>query len=208
MQTFTDDLRKIKLSLTGGLPGFRAQQHLAPVSRSSTTIEYLQQNPDFKTACVVLLIYPVNDLSMLVLMERSDFGNHGGQIALPGGKKEQEESYVNAALRETFEEIGVLITEQDVLTPLTEIYIPPSNFLVHPFVASLPVRPEFIINKTEVKRIIEIPLHAFNDKGVIRNGTFSNSRGIKTPAPFYAVSGIEIWGATAMIISEFSSMLK
>jgi 8-oxo-dGTP pyrophosphatase MutT (NUDIX family) len=208
MQSYSDDLRKIRQSLTSGLPGFKAQQHLAPVSRSSGTIEYLQRNPDYKTASVVLLIYPVNDRSVLVLMERADFGNHGGQIALPGGKKEQDETYLNAALRETFEEIGVLITEQDVITPLTQIYIPPSNFLVHPFVASLPAQPEFIINKTEVKRIIEIPLHSFNEKVIIRNGTFINSSGIKTTAPYYAVSGIEIWGATAMIISEFSNMFK
>ena len=207
MSSFSDDLHRIRQALKKGLPGIPAQQKLAPQHRLGITPDYLQKNPNYKIACVVLLIYPVQHQTAMVVMERTDFGHHAGQISLPGGKKEHDETFLQAAIRETYEEIGVSIRESDILGPLTEIYIPPSNFLVHPFMAFLETKPEFLINQSEVKRIIEIPLHAFHDAQVLRERVFTNSMGMAVNAPYFEVQDVKIWGATAMIISEFINLL-
>lgn len=156
----------------------------------------------------MLLIYPFESETRMVLIERTDGGNHAGQIGLPGGKMELDETHIQTAIRETYEEIGVSLGEKDILSPLTEIYIPPSNYLVHPFVSFLMYKPVFVVNETEVKRIIELPLHLFLEESVISEKIFINSQGTEIKTPCYEIGEVQIWGATSMIISEFISMIK
>ena len=199
---------QLKQALLNELPGERAHQILAPKNRLTNPIDYLQNNPNYKSACVMLLIYPVVNIPNLVFIERTNNGTHAGQIALPGGKKENDESYAEAAIRETYEEIGVSIDKSDILGQFSSIYIPPSNFLVHPFIAAIQNKPTFIIAPIEVKRIIEIPLFEFLKHDVIKEKVFTNSKSVPVNAPFYAINELEIWGATAMIISELTYVLK
>lgn len=203
MGGFKDDIRKIRQSLIMGLPGALAHQKLAPQHRNAMMLDYMQLHPDYKTACVMLLLYPYQNQSTLVFIERTDAGNHAGQIALPGGKTDLEETHIQTALRETFEEIGVSVSEDKIWSRLTELYIPPSNFLVHPFLAILEEKPIFTVNTEEVKRIIEIPLFELMSEGVLSQKIFTTTSGKVVKAPCYSLAGIEIWGATAMIISEF-----
>jgi 8-oxo-dGTP pyrophosphatase MutT (NUDIX family) len=208
MNRFDRDIDQIRKSILKGLPGFNAQQKLAPRHRNVSTIDYLQRHPDFKTASVAVMIYPKSEESHIVLIERSDFGNHAGQISLPGGRKELDETKLQAAMREAFEETGVALTMENCIGELSEIYIPLSNFLVHPFVFFLSQPPAFKTGNREVKRIIELPLHDFLREGTVQWNTFINSGSTPVHAPSYEIQDMKIWGATAMIISEFISLLN
>src|SRR5262249_9426264 len=128
------------------LPGSAAQDAMS--SRVRLPLQnYLEKHPDYRTSAVMMLLYPVDDLVHTMIIKRPSYdGIHSGQLALPGGKKEDAEEPVHTAIRETLEEVGVSISVQDVIGELTVLYIPPSNFLVHPFIAWLNERPQFVIN--------------------------------------------------------------
>lgn len=160
-----------------------------------------------KLAGVLCLLYPFNHATHLVLIKRIAAANndrHSGQVSFPGGKFDAtDETLTHTALRETFEEIGVAKHDVQVLGALTPLYIPVSNFLVHPFVAHTTYRPNFIPQPTEVDYIIELPLHDFfnKDNKKIKNLHLGNGFTIND-VPYFSLNGETIWGATAMIISE------
>lgn len=208
MDTFDQLIVNLKQALVSELPGGKAHQLLAPLNRSLPHKHDLTNNPTYRVACVMILIYPLERKPHVVFIERTDHGSHAGQIALPGGKTEPGENFIQSAIRETYEEIGIDLNETEILGQLTEVFIPPSNFLVYPFIGVKFSKPEFFIEPLEVKRIIEIPLHAFLHPEVIQVRDFINSGLMVSRAPFYNLYGIEIWGATAMIISELSYIIK
>ncbi len=207
MTRFEADIFKLRRSLAYGLPGVEAHQRLAPQGRKAGLPDFSGTNKEVKTACVMLLLYPQQNQSMIILIERAEAGLHAGQIALPGGKMEPGETELQTAIRETREEIGVSLAEAQVWSRLTAVYIPPSNFIVHPFFTVLQEKPTFRLNSGEVKRIIELPLDGFHGKKNLAEKEFRSSRGTRVLAPCYSLGGIEIWGATAMILSEFTSLL-
>ena len=133
---------------------------------------------------------------------------HKGQISLPGGSQENGESLEQTALRETSEELGIAMECIQVLgEPLSEVYIPVSGFRVTPFVAFTPVRPTLVAEPGEVVQIIDAPLSVIADEKNIREETW-NYRGYKMQVPFFAIEGHQVWGATGMILGEFSEMLR
>ena len=153
----------------------------------------------------MLLLQNKNNIPNLIFIERADDGHvHSGQIALPGGKVEQHDKDLLAtALRETKEEIGIDAKEINVLGKLSPLYIPPSNFLVNPFVGYAANKISFAHDEKEVKRILEIPLNDFFKEGVINiSSEHKTHRGI-IQAPAYELHGVKIWGATCMMLSEF-----
>ena len=181
---------------------------VAPRQRLSTK-EYLNQNPSYKTSCVSVIIYPENGIARLLLMERPEgpFA-HGGQISFPGGKREQDDvTLLGTAMREMYEEVGISPSEITVLGPLSELYIPVSNFLVHPFVGYAASKPLIQPNPAEVKSILtpEIVTFDLNEMPVDR---FESRSFGWIEAPYYPVEPHRIWGATAMIISELMHLIK
>ena len=198
-------LDDIRAALKKPLPGLAAQIKLAPEYR----MESLRATPpaDARPAGVLILLYPHNGAWHIPLMKRVEDGLvHSGQISLPGGSQEPGESLRQTALREACEEIGAACTEIDVLGQLSTIYIPPSNFLVTPTVGCVEQRPDFRCDPREVAELIEVPLSTLFDRAVIKREPWS-LRGLTVDVPFYQIGHHKVWGATAMILSEFSMLL-
>jgi 8-oxo-dGTP pyrophosphatase MutT (NUDIX family) len=137
-------------------------------------------------------------------------GVHSGQISFPGGKVETtDKDFEATALRETFEEIGVKPEAIEIIGQLTDFYISPSNFLVKVFAGYTLQKPAFIPDKKEVQSILEVDIDEFFDSNNIAEKEFySTSRKTAVFAPCYLVNGLEIWGATAMMLSEMLDILK
>jgi 8-oxo-dGTP pyrophosphatase MutT (NUDIX family) len=157
---------------------------------------------------VLLLLYPQDDQLFFVLTRRTDtLNNHQGQISLPGGSQEPGETLPDTAVRETNEELGIHLDGAELLGRLASLYIPPSDFEIHPFVAHLPTRPDFAPSPAEVAELIKVPLDSLLDTHIFRVETWT-IRGVKVEVPFYLIEGHKIWGATAMVLSEMEQRLR
>ena len=198
----------LKKRLKEPLPGKDAQFLMAPETRLSNE-EYLKQFPEHKISSVLFLLFPSDGKTNFVLIERSGGGGvHSGQIALPGGKHETSDvTYENTALRETEEEIGVNKNEIKLLGILTDLFIPASKFRVYPHVGYIENKPMFVPNQSEVKAVVEADLETFLKNETMHKKKFLTSYG-HLSAPYYLYNGYEIWGATAMLVSEFITMFK
>ena len=154
------------------------------------------------------MLYPLEGQLCFPLTQRPDSVEyHKGQISLPGGSQENGESLCQTALRETQEEVGVDMAAVEVIGQLSRLYVPPSNFCIQPFVGYVAQRPDFRIEAVEVAELIETPLQALLDPATVRVEDWKLYGGI-WPIPFYQFGPHKVWGATAMILSEFAAMLE
>ncbi|GHB81247.1 hypothetical protein GCM10007390_40010 [Persicitalea jodogahamensis] len=129
-------------------------------------------------------------------------------MAFPGGRYEPtDEDLIRTAMREAQEEIGLRLTDVKVAGLLSELFIPPSNFLVQPVVAYIPYRPEFFPDPREVEKVLEVPLHEIQDKSIIGSSEIQVA-GSFIQAPHYLIQNYKVWGATAMMISELLDVLN
>ncbi len=199
-------LDQIRVALQRPLPGLAAQIKFAPEYR----VESLRATPpaNARPAGVLILLYPHNGELHFPLMKRVEDGLvHSGQISLPGGSQEAGESLRQTALREACEEIGAACDGVEVIGELTTIYIPPSNFLVTPTIGYVDRRPEFRLDSREVAELIEVPLTMLFDPMVVKREPWT-LRGMQVEVPFYQIGPHKVWGATAMILSEFGMVLS
>lgn len=159
-----------------------------------------------RSAAVLLLFYPNEASWDFPVIHRSEYiGAHSNQIALPGGKLEKLDANLQeTALRETEEEIGVPKSMIKVLGELSTIFIPHSNFLVHPFIGISNQKPDFQLDKREVKKIISISTSSFLALEPTHSEVPVNGKNIK--APGFKIDNEFIWGATASILSEFRNL--
>lgn len=197
-------------SFSSKLPGQMAHLMLASEQRIRDITDPSRQS-NARRSGVLLLFYLQSDKPHLVFIKRPVYnGVHSGQISFPGGKwEEDDESLYHTALREAAEEIGILVDKVRFVGRLTELYIPPSNFIVSPFVGIYDGIPAFLINKSEVSEILKIPLSDF----LIDNDAFKPVEillpdGSTLITPGFIFEGNIIWGATAMILNEFLIMWK
>ncbi len=189
------------------LPATESHLKMAPMNRVEMLKlwDYSKFNP--KKAGVLSLLYPKHSQAYLVLIIRTARGIHSSQVAFPGGQYETEDMVLaNTAKRETFEEIGVYQEKINIIKDLSEIYIPPSNFLVYPFLGYTNSEPQFILAPDEVAQIIEVPLIEFLHLKITNHDIKANySHFMNVPA--YNIGGNIVWGATAMILSELKDVL-
>lgn len=163
-----------------------------------------------KKAAVMMLLYPKNNQTHLVLIVKNSYpGVHSSQVALPGGKVEiEDESLQHTALRETHEEIGIEPSKIKIIKSFTEIYIPPSNFLVAPFLGICNTELTFKLQIEEVAGIIEVPLLDFLKEKNIVIKKMNTSYGNNILVPTFKIKNHYVWGATAMMICELKEVLK
>ncbi len=133
---------------------------------------------------------------------------HKGQLSLPGGAREPQDSdFAQTALRETCEELGIPENVLEIWGALTPLYIPPSRFCVHPYVGYasrlLSLRPD----PNEVAEVIEVPLQHLLDPATRQVETYMRGNQ-RFQVPVYRVADHKIWGATAMILAEFLALLS
>jgi len=191
------------------LPGKPAQDILKPYLRIYKSMD-APQLPNAKEGAVMSLIYPINNIPHILFIERPVYaGVHSGQIAFPGGKIEKNDnSILDAALRETKEEIGVNREQIEVIGPLSQVYVLASNFIVYPFVGILQEKPIIIPDKLEVANTLEVPMYKFFEQGIIKEKVMKSAMGINLNAPYYDIGGKILWGATAMMVSELCAVIK
>ncbi len=206
-----DLIDHIKTTLTAPLPGEDTYFSHPKYDREKELQKALldQTNPP-KLSATLLLLYKKKDVPHFVLIERNKYpGAHSGQISFPGGKTELQDSSLEfTALRETHEEIGVPTDLPRPIGKLSEVYVPVSNFIIHPFIAFTNKELTFVKNDHEVNSIIEVPLNLFLSDDIIKKGSVNISSSTKIRVPYYDIYGHTVWGATALILSEFKKIIN
>ncbi|KRD09877.1 NUDIX hydrolase [Flavobacterium sp. Root901] len=207
---FQDFLQYVPNLIPVELPAELSHIKMAPKERIQAlkNLDIDSKNP--RIAAVMMLFYPKNEKTHLTLIVRNAYnGVHSSQIAFPGGKYETTDlNYQETALRETNEEIGVSPEKIEIIKQFSPMYIPPSNFLVHPYLGIAKEELSFYPDAREVASIIELPLSVFLDDEIIMEATLSTSYGNDILVPAFNIQNHIVWGATAMILSELRDVLK
>ncbi len=164
-------------------------------------------DPSKAQAGVLVLVYPKDGETHVLLNRRSEYvENHKGEIVFPGGAREEgDETLLDTALRETWEEMGIEQSDVTVLGELDDI-VTISDFVVTPYVGEISGGYRFKPN-AEVAAVIEAPLAALLDPCSVRDDVRMVD-GEATRRTTYAYDGHVVWGATAMILDGFVRILR
>jgi 8-oxo-dGTP pyrophosphatase MutT (NUDIX family) len=176
-------------------------------SRSSPEEARLMQ-PPAKESAVVFPLYLNQGIWHTAFMRRpSSQGVHSGQLSFPGGRLELNETHLEAALRESMEEVGIEPHQWNVIGELSPLYIPPSHFVVQPFIAVGPENPQFHFNTSEVVEWIEHPVSDLLKPGIIQRKDIFVAKFNRTfDSGYFDIQGHTLWGATAIMVQEFRSL--
>lgn len=208
--TFDYLLHKIPEIKSINLLGIEAQQLMVPEERRPylAVDNFIHRNPRY--SAVMMLLYPKGNETSLLLIERSNGGGvHAGQVGFPGGKYELEDQSLEiTALRETDEEVGIGADQIEVLKAFTRVYIPPSNFIVQPYLGIMTTTPRVQLSENEVASVIEMPLRTLLDDTIIKEVGLQTSYAEFVDVPAYVFNDFTIWGATAMMLSELKETIK
>jgi 8-oxo-dGTP pyrophosphatase MutT (NUDIX family) len=209
--TFAEFEKRVVKITKMELPGESIQLKMAPIERLIELKTKARELNLARRAGVLALFYPNSNMEtcLILILRKTYKGVHSAQIGFPGGKVEDEDVNLEAtALRETEEEVGVPREVISVVKELTEVYIPPSNFFVQPFIAITTKTPNFIAQEEEVEELIEVPLSHFMDDAILTTKVLSTSYATNIDVPAFLLNGHIVWGATAMMLSEVRELLK
>lgn len=191
------------------LPGEKAHKEMLPY-RVLTSLAIKDKTIEPKLSSVMCLLFEENEKINTILIERQkDGGKHSGQIAFPGGKKDETDLDLSyTALRETHEEIGVLPEKIEILGTLSQVYIPVSNFLVQPFVGIIHEKPNFVLSEKEVKEVFTFSLDDLLNEAIKKNVDIKTDEGFKLKnMPSFQINEKTVWGATSLILNELRWMI-
>lgn len=193
------------------LPGSVSHHKMTPLFRIKelASLEINKRKP--RKAAVMALFYPdaQHETHLLLILRNTYNGIHSNQIALPGGKMEDDDvDLLDTALRETYEEVGVVRDRMQVVRSLSEVYIPPSNFEVTPYLGLYNKELPFVAQAGEVAALIEVPLHDFMDDRNIFHQILNTSYAHNVEVPAFKLKGYTVWGATAMMLNEIKELFK
>jgi len=197
----------LKNRLNNELPGDLAHQKMMSYNRPLAS--EVKRNKAYRESAVLILFYPINEIPHVVFILRQSYdGVHSAQVGFPGGKKEEtDRDLVQTALREANEELKILDKEVFIIGELSELYVPPSNFLISPFIGYTNTRPSFVKDEYEVAEIIEVPIHDILGNEYLTTTTISLPNGAKLKVPCFQFNNRIVWGATAMIVQELIDLL-
>ena len=196
---------KIRERLSLPLPGETAHREMMSYLRA-TAPEARKTDPPPRQSAVLMLLMPFPEEIHMLFIRRQDYeGVHSGQLSFPGGKEEESDNDLMAtALRETSEEVGIKHDHIEILGALTELYIPPSHFLVQPYVGWLNHPSEFRPDTREVSDILIEPMQRlFRPDNITETRIYIPTFKTWIQAPSMNIQGHTLWGATAMIVHEF-----
>lgn len=190
------------------LPHFDTRAARAPMEPETRRLHPPAATPP-RQAAVLLLLWPWQQALHFVLTRRArQLRGHSGQVSLPGGRCDPEDvDHAATALRETREELGIPEGAVQLLGQLDELYIPPSNFLVRPQVGALAEAPRFRPRAAEVAAVLTVPLAQLFD-AQRKRASLRHSEGRALHIPCYELAQHQVWGATAMMLSEFEWRLR
>lgn len=207
---FQDFITCIPKIIAAPLLAQRAHDLMMPPERREMmkNLNFEEINP--RKAAVMMLLYPkVNQTHLILILRNSYNGVHSSQIAFPGGKVALEDVTIqHAALRKTQEEIGITTDKINVIRAFTEVYIPPSNFIVYPFLGYCSEELHFIPDPNEVAELIEFPIIDFLNEATVVNKIVTLSNATTSTVPAFKINKHLVWGATAMMLSELKELLK
>ena len=207
MKQWNTIYEKIQYALND-LPGESA--HIEMFPRRRVASEEIKSVKDYRVSAVLALLYEDNG-PQLILIQRPPYkGTHGGQISFPGGKMEDiDNDTVQTALRETQEEIGIDPSRIEIYGKLTDVYIPVSKFLVHPYIGFHDGKPEFVLEEREVSEVITFDLEDILNDSILQKRNIKTAGGIMLKdIPCFIIDDRVIWGATALMLNEIRLMLK
>ncbi len=205
---YSNHIAELRKLLRDELPGDRAHREMMKHRKPLAQIP--EQIVNARLSAVLLLLFPKDNELHTVFIKRPAYdGVHSGQIALPGGKAEPtDRDLVHTALREAEEELGIVPTEVEVLGKLSPLYIPPSNFMVHPILGFSPQPPIYIPDPVEVEDYIELPMISFLKEEFKADLSIPIAKGQKIKARAFQMKGETIWGATSMIMAELAMVYR
>ena len=162
-----------------------------------------------KKAAVLVHIFQGEQGLEVLYMKRPEYdGTHGGQVSFPGGRREEEDlSFKQTAIREAQEEVGLVYEDYRIIQALEPLYIPPSNFLVHPFVSIAEEQPELELDPKEVAYTFSVPLSELRQGELMGSAKVPTKLG-KVKVPAYLWKDEVIWGATAIITARLVALLS
>ncbi|MBX2894004.1 MAG: CoA pyrophosphatase [Cyclobacteriaceae bacterium] len=202
------DYKALRNRLTLPLPGELAHNLMRAEPVGAIKPKFEHKLPPRPGSVMILLYADGNDV-LFPLTKRPDYlGTHGGQISLPGGKAEPGETEIETALRETEEEIGIKPESVEVLGTLSDFFVVPSNFMVKPVVGLLHAIPHFTPDPKEVVKVLKGSVNELMESKAIRTKEIMAAKLFPMRAPHFEIEQEIVWGATAMILNEFRTILK
>lgn len=207
MKQLSTIYEKIQYALND-LPGDLAHKEMYPLRKTIGQIDL--DSIEFRTSAVLVLLFQEAQSIKVVLTQRQDYkGTHGGQISFPGGKQEpQDQDILATALRESNEEIGLDPKSVEIIGKLSDVYIPVSKFIVHPFIGYCVSKPSFIRSEYEVKEIICFELNDLMLEGIKTKRDIKTSEGLVLKnIPCFILEEKIVWGATSLILNEIRHIL-
>ena len=198
--------QKLQIRLINNLPGKDEQWRMRVTSDKSYNFDNTEE--DAIQSAVLILLYEENGVICFTLTERTQtVEHHRGQISLPGGARETDEKLSSTAIRETQEEIGIYAYDVDLIGALSPLFVPVTGFIINPFVGIINANFDPQPAPEEVKTVISVHVNELlNDDNELQEKR--NLRGYDVNIPYFLLSGHKVWGATAMILSEFKTVLK
>lgn len=187
------------------LPGIPAQRRMAPVPHQGADVRFDPPPPNARWSAVLVLVCP--DARILLTLRSNRLPTHSGQLSLPGGRLDSGEGVEDAALRETYEEVGIPAHLPQILGHLTPLYVPHSGNIIHPVVAWCDTLPDLRPSTEEVDEILFLPIAMLAQPDSVQTEIW-HMRGQSYTVPFWRIHRVPLWGATAMILSEFGTVLN